>query len=184
MTPAKGSPFATGVSPVSLVVHPSGKFAYVACYGSDDISGYAIDATTGALRPLPGSPFADMGSAPEGVFVAPDGNFAYVANSQTFHGFPDFIAAYTIDATRGTLTPVTGSPFKDAGAEAVSGAVDTTSKFAYVANDGSSDVSAYTINAADGALKKVKGSPFKTGSVPFGMAVCRVTAGSCVPSPP
>jgi 6-phosphogluconolactonase len=34
-----------------------GTFVYVANLGSDDVSGYSIDAATGALLPIPGSPF-------------------------------------------------------------------------------------------------------------------------------
>ncbi len=182
LTPVKGSPFAAGINPVSVTVHPSGKFAYVASYGSDNLDGYAIDAKTGALRPLPGSPFANPRSAPEDVVVAPGGRVAYVPDSQGFGRSDSFVAAYTIDSTRGTLTPVAGSPFKNAGTVPDFGAVDPSSKFAYVTNFSSADVSAYTI-ATDGALKKVKGSPFKTGSGPVGISVCRVTGGECIPTP-
>lgn len=45
-------------------------------------------------------------------------------------------------------------------AEPTSVAVDPSGKFAYVANNGSSDVSAFTINTATGALTAVVGSPF------------------------
>ena len=40
---------AAGTGPVSIVVDPSGKFAYVTNSGSNDVSMYPIDATTGAL---------------------------------------------------------------------------------------------------------------------------------------
>ena len=75
-----------------------------------------------------------------------------------------------------------GSPFLDTGSFALGGVVDATSRFAYIANDGSSNVSAYTI-APNGALKKVKGSPFAAGSYPAGIAACRVKAGKCIPPP-
>src|SRR5260370_26938732 len=44
-------------------------------------------------------------------------------------------------------------------------------KFAYVANDNSSNVSAYTIDHTTGALTSVPGSPFAAGSLPFSVAV-------------
>ena len=184
LKPMKGSPFATGITPVSVNVEPTGKFAYVACYGSDNLYGYSIDATTGALRPLPGSPFADMGSGPEGVVIAPSGKFAYVPNVFAPPYFPDdFVAAYAIDATRGTLTPTAGSPFKVAGRDDQALAVDPADKFAFVTSAANGNISAFTINPVSGALKKVKGSPFgDAGSIPLGISVCRVTAGKCIPA--
>jgi 6-phosphogluconolactonase len=41
-----------------VVVHPAGKFAYVANIGSANVSGYTINAATGVLTPISGSPFA------------------------------------------------------------------------------------------------------------------------------
>ena len=87
--------------------------------------------------------------------VEPSGKFAYVPNFGSNN-----ISAYTIDATSGALTPVTGSPFS-AGRGPYAVAVDPSGKFAYVANLDSNNVSAYTINAASGALTRVKGSPFR-----------------------
>src|SRR6266849_5074913 len=65
LSPVPGSPFAAGAAPRSVAVDPSGKFAYVAnqccnvfCSVSGSVSAYTIDSTTGALSPVPGSPFA------------------------------------------------------------------------------------------------------------------------------
>jgi len=38
-----------GLSPTSIAIDPSGKFAYVANAGSNNVSMYSIDAATGAL---------------------------------------------------------------------------------------------------------------------------------------
>lgn len=114
--------------------------------------------------------------------IAPNGRFAYAINQGD--NSEANISAYTIDSTRGALTPVAGSPFKD-GPQSNSpgfGAVDTTSKFAYISNNGAKEVAAYTITAS-GALRSVKGSPFAAGTYPAGMSVCRVTAGKCIPPP-
>jgi DNA-binding beta-propeller fold protein YncE len=183
LTPLKRSPFRTGTEPFSVTVSPAGKFTYVAAPLSDNIYGYAIDAGSGALTPLPGSPFADPGSSdPLAVVIAPNGRFAFVPNGFECCGFSWNVSAYTIDSTRGTLTPVLGSPFVDPGSLPYGGAVDSTSRFAYITNLRSNDVSAYAITVR-GALRKVKGSPYKTGTLPFGVSVCRVTAGKCSPSP-
>jgi len=51
-------------------LHAQSEFAYVANVGSNNVSGYAINPTTGALTPIAGSPFA-AGFLPESVAVAP-----------------------------------------------------------------------------------------------------------------
>ena len=44
--------------PISVTVDPSGKLAYVANFGSANVSAYTINATTGMLSAVAGSPFA------------------------------------------------------------------------------------------------------------------------------
>jgi 6-phosphogluconolactonase (cycloisomerase 2 family) len=44
-----GTAVAAGDGPRSVTIHPSGRFAYVANYNSNDILVYAISQTTGAL---------------------------------------------------------------------------------------------------------------------------------------
>jgi len=41
-----------------MVVHPSGKFAYMANQLDNSVSGYTIDPATGALSAIAGSPFS------------------------------------------------------------------------------------------------------------------------------
>jgi len=84
-------------------------FAYVANNASDNVSAYTIDATTGVLSEVAGSPFA-AGTDPSSVSVDPSGKFAYVANAQSAS-----VSAYSINTTTGVLSEVPGSPF-DAGA--------------------------------------------------------------------
>jgi DNA-binding beta-propeller fold protein YncE len=109
LTPVPGSPFAAGAEPDSVTVDPTGKFAYVANLGpltthNGSVSAYRIGAT-GALKPVPGSPFT-AGTQANSVAVDPTGKFAYVTN-----GEPDNnVSAYHIGA-HGALKPVTGSPF-------------------------------------------------------------------------
>src|SRR5712692_145245 len=97
-------------------------FAYVANCGSPcdgdhpgSVSGYRIQGT-GALVPLPGSPFP-AGKGSHSVTVDPTGQFAYVANL----GSND-VSAYRIQPN-GALTPVAGSPFP-AGVNPISVKVD------------------------------------------------------------
>ncbi|MGB8907796.1 MAG: beta-propeller fold lactonase family protein, partial [Candidatus Cybelea sp.] len=80
------------------------QFAYVANFGSKNVSAYSI-AAGGALTPLAGSPFG-AGTEPYRMAIDPAGKFAYVANFGSNN-----VSAYIIDATSGTLKKVKGSPF-------------------------------------------------------------------------
>jgi DNA-binding beta-propeller fold protein YncE len=109
------------------------------------------------------------------VAVDPSGKFAYVANFDnsfsggTLHGT---VSEFTINATTGALTPISGSPFATA-PEPISVAVDASGKFAYVANYNSapSTVSGLAINPMTGALTTIAGSPFTAGFAPVSVAV-------------
>lgn len=133
-----------GLSPTSIAIDASGKFAYVTNSGSDDVSMYSIDATTGALTSM-GTIAA--GTVPGSVAVDPMGKFAYVANYGSNN-----ISMYAINAATGTLTS-TGTIA--AGTSPASVAVDPTGKFAYVANSGSNNVSIYAVDATTGVLTLV-----------------------------
>lgn len=82
-----------------------GDFVYVSNNGSNTVSAYAINPTTGALTPVTGSPFA-TGSGPGTVAINAAGSLAYVTN-----GGSNDISAFKINASSGALTPVAGSPF-------------------------------------------------------------------------
>lgn len=74
LVPVAGSPFATGVSPTAVAVDPDGKFVYVASNNASNtvagaVSAFALNATTGALTPVAGSPFA-TGNGPADIVVA------------------------------------------------------------------------------------------------------------------
>ena len=47
LTAVSGSPFAAGNAPNSVIVDPTGNFVYVANGGSNDVSGYTVDASRG-----------------------------------------------------------------------------------------------------------------------------------------
>jgi 6-phosphogluconolactonase len=54
---AAGSVFPTGIGPYSVTVAPSGKFAFVAASNEPGVWAHSINATTGALTKVLGSPF-------------------------------------------------------------------------------------------------------------------------------
>jgi YVTN family beta-propeller protein len=147
--------------PSSMVVDPSGKFAYVANGGGGvpyNIAMYTISATTGALTSI-GT--IATGTDPLSVAVDPAGKFAYVTSSDS-----NDVSMYTINATTGALTSVGTIA---AGTGPVSVAVDPLSKFTYVTNSSSNDLSVYTINSTTGALTSV--GTVATGAEPVSVAV-------------
>jgi 6-phosphogluconolactonase (cycloisomerase 2 family) len=171
LSPVPGSPFAAGVTPVSVAVTPSNKFVYVANFVSDNISAYSVDGTTGALTAVSGSPFA-AGNAPRSIAIDPSGRFVYVADDSSHNN----ISAYTIDATTGALSSVPGSPFETAptpttpGWNASSVAIDPSGKFLYVPSD-AGYVLTFKIDSNTGALTVVSRSFCGAGPQPSSVAV-------------
>ena len=170
-----GSPFPAGGIPRGLTVDPAGRFVYVASgyRGSPGIvSAFTIDANSGALTPVAGSPFpvptdpkSSFGqSLPNSVTVDPSGRILYVTDS-----WQSDIWAYAIDEPTGALTLLPGSPFP-AQDGPFSITVIPRGKFAYSSNTGT--VSAFTIARTTGALTPVPGSPFPAGfySVSVGLS--------------
>ncbi|MDD5007767.1 MAG: beta-propeller fold lactonase family protein [Syntrophorhabdaceae bacterium] len=153
-----GTMAATGNTPWSVAIDPTGKFAYVANKGSNTVSVYIISQTTGALTA--GAPAATE-TSPTSVAVDPTGRFAYVANYNS-----NTVSVYAINQSTGALT---------AGTAVATGSfpnfvsVDPTGRFAYVTNKSSNTVSVYIINQSTGAL--TAGTPATTGSSPWSVAV-------------
>ncbi|MGB6431748.1 MAG: beta-propeller fold lactonase family protein [Candidatus Acidiferrales bacterium] len=130
-----------GTDPNSVVVDPTGKFAYVANSSSNDVSMYTINAATGALTSIGTVP---AGSGPNAVVVDPTGKFAYVTNFKSSD-----VSMYAINVTTGALT-LKGTIA--AGQNPSSITVHPSGKFAYVTNSVSNDISIYGIDTATGAL--------------------------------
>lgn len=142
-----GSPFLAGQSPVAVAVDSASKFAYVVNqhyphrYGN--ISGYTIDATTGALARVSGSPFLS-GNSPYNIAIS--GRYLYVPCI-----FSDNVVGYTIQTT-GALKKI-GDFGPDAQPEGL--AVDPSGSFVYVTNSETNNVTAYAINYGTGELKRI-----------------------------
>jgi len=74
---------------------------YVANYGSNTISMYAVNATTGILTALT-TPTVATGNVPSSIAINPAGTFAYVANEGG-----STVSMYAINAATGILTALT-----------------------------------------------------------------------------
>jgi 6-phosphogluconolactonase (cycloisomerase 2 family) len=152
------SMFATGAGAVSIVSDPRGRFVYVANANANTVSGYRVNAATGALTPVPGSPFA-AGSLPRSLAIDSEGLFLYAANLNS-----DNVHGWAIQAD-GSLSAVPGSPFSTGSASGpISVATSPAGQccYVYVAHSlgAVAQLSAFAYQPETGALTPVAGSPY------------------------
>jgi len=143
------------------------RFAYVVT-SSGNIAGYTINATTGALTPVPGSPFAN-GYA-NSITVDPTGRFAFVTqtNSSIYMQTTGGVSVYRIDPSTGSLSLAAGSPYLAATCclSGSSASVDPTGKFLYMVEgvvNTYAELWGFAIDPVFGALSPISGSPFAVG---------------------
>lgn len=105
ITIVPGSPFPSGVisgdAPNSLFVTPSGGFLYALSNGVTAF-GFSVDANSGALSAVNGSPFT-LSSATDYFAIDPSGQFLYAA-------YANNVAGFDINASTGTLTVLFTAP--------------------------------------------------------------------------
>lgn len=157
LTAVPGSPFATSANSgglqLGIVADSSGKFVYTVMQTTSQIAGFSIASPSGALTPIPGSPFA-AGNQP--IALATVNNFLYVSNIGD-----ETLSGYSIDSTTGVLTPLAGSPFA---IRAGSLTTDLAGNYLYTA--GSGGVMAFKIDATTGTLTQVGSAiPFPGATV-------------------
>ena len=159
-----GSPYSTETGPQALVIDPAGKYLYVAD-GSGFIDIFQIDAVSGALTPVSGSPWAMNDDTCGGAYPVDlldlSGTYLYVAD-----GVTSTLDGYSVEPATGTLAPVSGSPWQDTGGcQGIGGidnpaaayapkslAVDGTGKFLYALNEIPFDNIAIYAIGVNGAL--------------------------------
>jgi 6-phosphogluconolactonase len=152
LTMVAGSPFTipgqtvSNSLPVGIV--DTGTFVYVALSATNQIAAFAIVSGTGALTPVPGSPFS-TGANPD-LLVVGRGSFLYALNASDHT-----ISGYSINQTSGVLTQITGSPFQIAGGTMTT---DPYGQYLYVTS--AAGIQAFNIDASTGMLTPVSGSPF------------------------
>ncbi len=144
-----------GGTPWSVTFEPSGQYVYVANVNSNNVSGFRLDADTGALTAVPGSPFS-AGANPSRVVIEPSGRFLYVSN-----GNGSNLNAYSIDSDTGALSPISGSPFPT-GVIPEAMAIDPSGRYLYVSNF-QNNIDGFSIDPDTGALARLDGSPFPAG---------------------
>jgi 6-phosphogluconolactonase len=166
----EGSPYPVGDGARSAVLHPSGKFLYVANPGQEenDISLFTIASNNGTLTEvLPRTSVAPYASLPQVLVMDPAGGFLYVMNSGS-----DNISVFSIDSSNGGLTQV-GIPTL-IGSQPLNMQLTPSGNFLYlttsggqVGNDGS--IVGYSVNA--GVLTSLGAAFPSDGINPNGLAI-------------
>jgi 6-phosphogluconolactonase len=168
-------------SPVGFIVNGTPGFVYVAnsstaTQTTGSISAFSIDANSGSLTPVPGSPFV-AGAKPTSVAADPSGRFLYEVNDVN-GASSNQLFAFTINSSTGALTPIPGSPFSS-GADTLSVSIDSTGKFLYTADFGGdgnnpavpNSISVFSIDTTTGVLSPVsQGACLSSGTSGFGLA--------------
>jgi 6-phosphogluconolactonase (cycloisomerase 2 family) len=161
--PATDSYTAANVSFYDDVVDEQGKFLFA--YGGQGVYAFTIDAGTGTIAPIAGSPFAASTTSSPGytqaatlMAVDQTNKFLYVSTSKGIY-------AYTIDQSTGALTLIPGSPFAVTVTGSWTIAITPTNSYLYQLQASSNtSIYAYSVNQTSGVLTPVSGSPFSAGT--------------------
>lgn len=142
-----------------IVVAPSDDYVYVTC-GTAGVYTFSFDSTNGDLTSVNSTLNPKQsGDADYGIAIAPSGNYLFVAETGI-----SAVRAFSISSTNGTLSEVSGSPYKTStGPYGV--LVDSTGTYVYVTNRTEGTISGFTISST-GTLTAITGSPFATGTLP------------------
>jgi 6-phosphogluconolactonase len=195
---APGQTYTTpGSEPAAMAVNSAGTLLFVVDFYQTGFT----DASPGpgALVVFPinsdgslGSPVGTSGTYtplqcfPSGVAVAPDGDYVYVTNTNSYvvtttapttstppptpSGCPSggTISGFAV-ASGGALTAVSGSPFL-AGTTPTGIAIDPTSRFVYATDSVQNELIAYDIESG-GVLYPLPNGPFQAGTFPVNVVV-------------
>ena len=166
-----GSPVATGVSPATMKIDPSGNWLIAASFSQTGITGgapvafvFQIDPSTGGLTTQNTQIPLDPGSA-NSIAITPSGNLVYVS-LQT--GGVDVLA---FNANTGVLAKLNYilRPKVQNGAD-YGLAIDPAGSYLFAAETGVNALRVLTINAS-GSLTELSTSPVQTGLGPTAVLV-------------
>jgi len=160
LTAVPGSPFMAGPATQTfgptnrLAVDQTNKFLYVSA--STGLIGFAIDAATGALTMVSGSPFGSTVKSAYSIVVVPT-NHLYEATYSTTNA-SNGIFGYSIDPTTGTLTSLAGSPFDVACGNAINMTAPAQGNLMFAGGCGM-----FRVSPTSGALTRVANDPGDVG---------------------
>ena len=133
---------------------PGNAFVFTANAAGNNVSGFANDGT-GALTPVPGSPFAIPGQ-PFGIAATPNNKFLYVTQFQN-----NEISSFLISSASGVLTPLACSTIPATDVQPLKIAINPAGTLLYTANQVGS-VTGFAINGTTGCLTAISTTPTDT----------------------
>jgi 6-phosphogluconolactonase len=145
--------------PYHFAVDPAGSFLYVANHSDfspegSQFSVFAIDQSSGALSPVPGSPFGfengSGGSGPAGIAIHPNGNFLYSTLSNVAG-----LEGMSVARSTGALSLTPGSPWNTTGQIPNFVSITPSGNFLYVSGTGPGAIQAFSIAPSGGGLTAV-----------------------------
>jgi 6-phosphogluconolactonase len=168
LTQISGSPYSVGEGAISLVLHPSGKFLYVANPGvggiaENDISLFNIASDGGLTEVTPRTSVAPAASQPQRVLMDPAGAYLYVMNAS------GSISVFSIDSSSGALTQVPNSPFS-IGALPLNMVLSPSGNFLFVSLPSLQNGLIATLSVTAGQLSLL-GTISSDGGNPYGLAI-------------
>jgi cysteine-rich repeat protein len=138
---------------------------------ANSVSGYAVNLGTGALSPLPGSPYPTGGA---GGFTADLDSIAICRNLLfASNGNGNTVSVFRLDGTTGVLTAVPGSPYA-VGACPTGLACTPDARHLYVADFCADAISIFDVNPATGVMTPNPASPYLLGvgsATPFDLEI-------------
>ena len=149
-----------------MLVHPTGKFLYVAdaSHFSSTVSAFTI-SSSGQLAAVAGSPFSTGSMVPDSITIDPAGRFLYVGSSSS-----NSIAGFSIDASTGALTLLPGMPQVVRAAPPEIGKTTPTvdvkfdragGKFLFLADGANQLLNTYAVDQGTGLVTKLTSVPEK-----------------------
>jgi len=157
-----GTATSLGITPLNMVLSPSGNFLFVTGGGSPSyIEVFSVNAGTLTLVQV-----QQTGTNPYGLAIDPAGSYLYTGN------FTDnSISEFSITKSSNTvLAQLPGSPIGTTYSSPISLLVDNSGKYLYVASQGSAYISGYAIGTG-GGLTLLTSSPFAANSQPSLIAI-------------
>ena len=159
------SPFTVPANgqPVNLILESNGSFLYAPLI-SGGIAAFTVNASTGALSDVPGSPFPTS-NQPFALATDSLGKFLYSIGGSSNNA----IEGFSIDANTGALTAIAGSPFITP-SSLNSLAVDPSGKFLYATVNSTtlpgSAILGFAIDGSSGSLSGLPTSPYSSPPFP------------------
>jgi len=161
-TPAAGSPYSAGVEVVfESAFSRDGNYVYAGAGNGNPASpstaGFSVNASTGVLTPLAGSPFTLGGIFPIGYATDTSGRL-FAANNEG-----NQVRGFTTSG--GVPTAASGSPFPAGGLNDINGGVLHPAGFYMVPDLSTGRIGVFQIagSGSGTTLTNVAGSPFATG---------------------